>query len=350
MNRNSFTNSNDISLVEQWKAFKEWRLHIWRHKKWLILTTTVFALLGFLQAKYSKPTFSATLTFSMEQGKSNISNLASIASQFGYSMGSDGGGMFSGENLLVLMKSRRMIENVLLTKVRVEGDSTLLINQYIKTAPKLLEKWQSLDLYPYKLNLEREPKQDSALGDIYNTIIKKNLIVSKEDKDLSFVSVNYKGHDEFFAGLFVEQLALQATNFYIVTKTMNNRNNVIKLQNRVDSVTAELKIAMQSAGRATDADAYTVLSAARVASLEKQMQVTLLTTLYGELVKNLEISKTMAAREEPLITVIDRPHYPLLVQRSKAKGALVSGALGLILSIIYVTGKKYISKLNKVAV
>jgi len=36
-----------------------------------------------------------------------------------------------------------------------------------------------------------------------------------------------------------------------------------------------------------------------------------LQTMYGEVVKNLELSKTMAAIEEPLIQVIDVPRYPL---------------------------------------
>ena len=79
---------------------------------------------------------------------------------------------------------------------------------------------------------------------------------------------------------------------------------------------------MVSAGRANDANMFTVQSAAKVSSLEKQMKVTMLTTLYGELVKNLELSKTMAAREEPLITIIDRPHYPLRVRESGLKGPL----------------------------
>ncbi len=63
-----------------------------------------------------------------------------------------------------------------------------------------------------------------------------------------------------------------------------------------------------------------------------RMKVTMLTTLYGELVKNLELSKTMSAREEPLITIIDRPHYPLRVRESKLKSAIIGGFLGVILS------------------
>jgi len=173
------------------------------------------------------------------------------------------------------------------------------------------------------------------------------LVVSKQDEELSFVSLSYSGHDEVFTCAFVEQLAKQATDFYIESITANNRANIDKLQRRVDSVTAELENAMVSAGRANDANMFTVQSAAKVSSLEKQMKVTMLTTLYGELVKNLELSKTMAAREEPLITVIDRPHYPFRVRESGLKGALMGGALGGFLTVLFFAGREFILDLNR---
>ena len=122
-----------------------------------------------------------------------------------------------------------------------------------------------------------------------------------------------------------------------------------KLQRRVDSVTSELEVAMVSAGRASDANMFTVQSAAKVSALEKQMKVTMLTTLYGELVKNLELSKTLASREEPLITVIDRPHYPLRVRESGLKGALFGGVLGGFLTVLFFGGREFLRDLNRQA-
>ena len=155
----------------------------------------------------------------------------------------------------------------------------------------------------------------------------------------------------------VEQLPhLQGTGMkteVICQKSHDERYNHAFLNTGCTIVTvetlAELENAMVSAGRANDANMFTVQSAAKVSSLEKQMKVTMLTTLYGELVKNLELSKTMAAREEPLITIIDRPHYPLRVRESGLKGALFGGVIGGFLTVLFFAGREFLRDLNKQA-
>ena len=106
---------------------------------------------------------------------------------------------------------------------------------------------------------------------------------------------------------------------------------------------------MVGAANSIDANQFTVQSASKVSSAQKQMKVTMLTTLYGELVKNLELSKTMAAREEPLITIIDRPHYPLRVRESGLKGALFGGVIGWFITVLFFAGREFIRDLNKQA-
>ena len=340
-------NDDEMNLTDIWMKVQEWWTYLWKRKAWILAIAFIFSVGGYLRVKLAKPVYSATLTFSLEQGGGSGSSLSGLASQFGFSMGSDGGGMFAGENLLTLMKSRRMVQDVLLTPTIVAGDSILLIDQYVKTWPELMEDWDSTGLYPFDLSQTRSPKEDSAIGVLYYAITENALAVALEDKDQSFVTLSYSGHDELFTGAFVEQLAKQATDFYLESKTANSRANINKLQRRVDSVTSELERAMFGAASSMDQNAFTVQSTAKVSSLQKQMKVTMLTTLYGELVKNLEISKTMAAREEPLITVIDRPHYPLRVRESGLKGALLGAVLGGFLSVLFFAGREFLRDLNK---
>jgi len=60
------------------------------------------------------------------------------------------------------------------------------------------------------------------------------------------------------------------------------------------------------------------------------MEVQMLQTMYGEVVKNLELSKTMAAIDEPLIQVIDVPRYPLNHDGGgMLKYLLVGGVIGM---------------------
>lgn len=338
---------DEITLIDIWIKVHEWWSYLLKRKTWIVGTVILFTVLGFLKPLISKPKYSATLTFALEQGTKG-GGLSGLASQFGMSLGADGAGL-AGDNLLTLMKSRRIVEEVLLSPVFVNGDSVLLIDQYVGTWPELKESWDSLGLYPMTGRACCSNAQDSAFGVIIYGITEKMLGVSKIDDEQSFVTVSYTGHDEVFAGHFVVLLTQKATEFYIASKMANSHANIAKLQNRVDSVASELQIAMVGYASAQDQNSFTVQSTAKVPSVQKQMKVTMLTTLYGELVKNLELSKTMAAREEPLITIIDRPHYPLRVRESKLKSALIGGFIGGFLTVMFFAGREFLRDLNKQA-
>ena len=340
-------NQDEISLAELWLKAKSVIAYLWRFKFLIMGVGLLFALGGYFKVKMAKPSYTASLNFALEQG-GGTGGLGGLASQFGFSMGGGGEGL-GGDNLLSLMKSRRIVQDVLLSKINVEGDSVLLINQYVATQTKLKAKWDTLGLYPIDAKKCCDPKQDSAIGVVVKAVSEKSLAVAKVDKKLSFVTVSYTGSDPVFTGAFVELLTTKSTNFYVQTKMANARANIDLLERRVDSVSAEMQAAMVGFASAQDQNSFTVQSVAKVPSVQKQMKVTMLTTLYGELVKNLELSKTMSAREEPLITIIDRPHYPLRVRESKLKSALIGGFLGVFLTLMFLGGRAFLSDLNKQA-
>ena len=341
-------NQDEISLAELWLKAKSVIAYLWRFKFLIMAVGLLFALGGYFKVKMAKPSYSASLNFALEQGGGS-SGLGGLASQFGLALGSSGGDGLGGDNLLSLMKSRRIVQDVLLSKIYVAGDSVLLINQYVATQTKLKAKWDTLGLYPIDAEKCCDPKQDSAIGVVVKAVSEKSLAVAKVDKKLSFVTVSYTGSDPVFTGAFVELLTAKSTNFYVQTKMANARANIDLLERRVDSVSAEMQAAMVGFASAQDQNSFTVQSVAKVPSVQKQMKVTMLTTLYGELVKNLELSKTMSAREEPLITIIDRPHYPLRVRESKLKSALIGGFLGVFLTLLFLGGRAFLSDLNKQA-
>ena len=338
---------DEISLAELWLKVQSMIKFLWKKKFWIIGISFLFAVLGYLKVYTAKPSYSASLTFSLEQGGS-AGGLSGLASQFGFSMGAGGDGL-GGDNLLSLMKSRRIVEDVLFSPTPSMSDSIALINHYILTQPKLAKQWDSLGIYPFLSQSVLSRTQDSALGLVVKEVSEQALAVSKVDKKLSFVTVSYSGHDPIFAKAFVELLSERATDFYVETKMSNTRENIDKLQRRVDSVSSELNNAMVGYSQTQDQNMFTVQSVAKVPSLQKQIKVTMLTTLYGELIKNLELSKTMAAREEPLITVIDTPHYPLRVRESKLKAVVIGGFLGGFLCVAFFGARAFIQDLNKQA-
>ena len=335
---------DEISLIDIWSKLSDWWTYAWARKGWIIFWSLLLGVANIGLVYTTPPTYTATLTFALEEGESGGGSLSGLASQFGYNIGGSGGGVFAGDNLLELMKSRRLIQDVLLSP-GASGES--YINHYVRTKD-LHEAWSNVGLYPFPL-LVSTRSQDSAIGGIVLAIQENALSVAKQDKDLSFVTMSYTGHDEDFVKGFTEALVDHTTSYYVRTKTAKSQENINKLQRRTDSVTTELEIAMLTFAQASERDSYTSQLAAKVPTIQAQMKVTMLTTFYGELVKNLELSKTLAAREEPLIQIIDRPHYPLLVRESKAKAGVLGAILGGFLYLLFMGGREFIRDLSQQA-
>jgi hypothetical protein len=107
------------------------------------------------------------------------------------------------------------------------------------------------------------------------------------------------------------------------------------LVKKADSVERVLQSKMVSAAIQRDQNQFLTNAQGTVQMVKQQMEVQMLTTMYGEVVKNLELSKTMAAIEEPLIQVIDVPRYPLgKKQLGKLMGAIGGSAIALFFSVL----------------
>jgi uncharacterized protein involved in exopolysaccharide biosynthesis len=91
-------------------------------------------------------------------------------------------------------------------------------------------------------------------------------------------------------------------------------------------------------GVASDVDGnqFLVRGVAKVPQAKKQLEIQVLSTMYGELIKNLELSRTMMAKEQPLIQLIDQPRFPLEKKNtSKLIAAIGGSCLTSFLTVIY---------------
>jgi len=98
---------DEISLIDIWSKLSDWWTYAWARKGWIIFWSLLVGVANIGLVYTTPPTYTATLTFALEEGESGGGgSLSGLASQFGYNIG---GGAFTGDNLLELMKSRRLI-------------------------------------------------------------------------------------------------------------------------------------------------------------------------------------------------------------------------------------------------
>ncbi len=331
-----------VGLRELILKIIEWKNYLLTKWKIIVILGLTGGILGFTYASFQKKVYEGELSYALEEKGSSMGSYAGIASQFGLDIGKgDGGGAFSGDNIMELIKSRLIIEKTLLTEVSFYGGKDLLVNRYIesneiKLKDKSIIKYSSLQPRE-KFSLV----QDSVLCFIYKNIAKNDLTATRLDKKMVIFNVKVTSEDELFAKIFTEVLVKNVSEFYIQTKTKKIRSNIAILENKIDSVKARLDVEMYGAAHEQDENQNLIKAQVRVPMAKRQMNIQLLTTLYGELVKNAELSKLTLMREEPLIQIIDKPILPLKYKKFGRLLSLIAGGFIFgFLTVVYLMGKK----------
>ena len=325
---------SDLSLKEV--IFKLVRLFKFLLSKWvtILLLAVLGGSLGIAYSTFRKPTYTAVTTFVLEEekGGGGLGSLAGLASMAGVDLANGGGGIFQGDNILELYKSRKMIEQALRTQVVYNGKKQLLVDCYI-TFNQLRTEW---DKKPALKNISFNPTpgkefsrlQDSLMGTIVSNINRNYLSVIKPDKKLSIIKVDVNSKDEYFAKVFNDEIVKRVNDFYVQTKTKKALENVKILDQKTDSVRRVMNGAIYSAAAVADATPnlnYT-RQTQRMAPIQRsQFSAETNKAILSSLVQNLEMSKIALRKDAPLIQVIDEPIYPLDNDRL---GKLKGGALG----------------------
>ena len=351
-------NEERVTLKDLILKIKYWWVYV--SSKWVIIFISAMlgGLIGLINAFGEKPVYTAELTFVLDDDQSAGSNMggyASIAGQFGIDVGSSGGGAFSGENLLALMKSRSMIELTLLKEVIVKGkrqtlaelyiDMNGLRDEWIEENSEMKDLHFTKDINPLEFSLE----QNNLMTSFYTKITKQYLTVGRLDKKSSIVLVQVDSPNELFSKLFIEALVEQVSDFYKTTKTKKSVDNLELLQAQSDSVRRALFSAFSGAASSTDATPNPNLSKRQsiaVPSLRRQVDIQVNQAMIAELVRNLEATKMSLRKETPLIQLIDRPAFPL----SETKPSMLlefikASVLSAFLVLLYLIVRKILNDL-----
>lgn len=318
-NKNPWNNSEQEFVMGEYLAgwitrFKMIRFH-WG--KWLLLSVT-FAVAGALYSFLAKPRYQAQVNFVIEENKQSAGGLFSaLAGQVGMDLSAVTGssGLLAGDNVLQLLKSPTLLKKVLLSAHPEDSAHTLA--WHYAASYDLLDKYQAkvsagADLFPLhgvQGNLGR--LQDSLLNVLTKQVLEKELSVYKPDRKLSVFSLEVMNRNELLSQQIALRLIKEAADLYINTKTKRLRINVERLQKKADSISLLLNKQTYSTAAANlfNANPGQVSTFANldISAREK----TMLSVVYADLNKSLEINRTALIQETPTIEIIDKPVMPL---------------------------------------
>jgi len=350
-------NKDEVSVKDFIIKIRRWRNYIASNFKIMFIVAALGALIGFVYAYFSKPIYTASTSFVLEddqKGGGLLGQYSGLASMVGVDLGGNGGGLFEGDNIIELYKSRKMIQKALLSDVRYNGQNKKLVDIYIDLK-KLREKWNTK---PQLKNINFNAPdstfnraQDSILSRIVTDLNLKYLSVAKPDKKLAIFEVTVQAEDEIFAKLFNDRVVQTVNDFYVNTKTKKAIQNLRILQHQTDSVRVVLNDAIVKTAQVSDAtpNLNPGKQVLRAPSQRFIYNAEANKAILTQLVQNLEIAKLSLRKETPLIQVIDSPRYPLQKDKiSKIKSLILGGAMGLILTLIFLSVKRMYIKISNI--
>lgn len=319
-------------------------------KRKIFFVSFLGGLVGLLLALATPKKYTYKLTFVVEESKGQVGGLSALAGQFGFDLGgSVGGGVFSGDNILVFLKSENLCRETLLTYYD-DNQLVTLADRYAQVMgmkKKWIKKKKIGDINFSEFKNKPLPRLEDSLLQVIikKNILKNDLFITKPDKKSTFIQVALSSRDEKFSALFSQRLVKIATTKYVESKTKLKVANVAMLQRRADSLAAllnnktfEVAQSQQVLIDLNPALKMTPINA-EISTREKSM----IGTIFAEVVKNLEIAKTILSQETPAIQIVDQSFFPLeKIVASKSAYSIISSFIFMILFVSYLVFIRWI--------
>lgn len=301
-------------------------------KKWIFIALFLGSAIGALVSVLTPVKYVSRVTFVLEESKVSGGGLAAIAGQFGIDLaGSSGGGVFSGDNILLFLKSESLCRKTLLSPYN--NSATLTLADKYAEVCKWKSKWASNKKignisFPQESKRPLTRIEDSLMRKVVKKILDDDLSVIKPDKKATFIEVKSVMRDEKLAKQFTSKLVEIATNKYVDSKIKLKAINVNKLQRRADSLAALLNAKTYNSAQSQQVliDVNPALRSMPIGAEITARDKTMIATIYTEVVKNLEVSKVSMSQETPTIEMVDTDSVTLKEEKIKLSLGILVGA------------------------
>jgi hypothetical protein len=291
----------------------------------IIILLTVSLFVSLLYWYFQPDKYSSNSTFLIADQKASNSNIANIATQFGFDItsmiGSDAN-MFYGDNIFDILKSNTIIENALSTNIKnKDGDETLMT---------LYKKSQDYNSNFIELFL------DTQFINIINKIKKKNIIIERTNKKSSILSLTIVSSDPLFSYAFNKEVVVKTTELYKKMKVGNLSANINRLEKKADSIQSILNKRSYQSAKLKSIDVNTAYKVESVAEEISDREKIILNNLYSEIIKNIESLKINLIIQTPVFEFLDKPTYPVKNEKSFILFYMLNGLLiGIVTGALY---------------
>lgn len=321
-------------------------------KNWLWLLTfgALGGAAGFLYdyKNLTDPTYKSSTQFYLETA-TPTNDYGGFAAMMGGG-GSGGGGLFSGENLLTLIKSTDFMERILLREVNINGKKEILANFFYRknksTKMKEAEK-EAKEKSPKKKDeyivLTHTNKNKFTLGEFNSLAMVQGPAVAAtnltpEDKT-SFMKLDVVTFDDTLSKVYADVFLETLREYYLDSKTSKIKTTIQRQERIVDSLRYLAQANENTLARVQDQNQEAVFEQGKVMEQRLQKKSQMITNTYQEQERNLSNLKFQLYQDSPLFKITSPQRFPIMpsgssLTKTYKTGIYIGIFIGLVLIVL----------------
>lgn len=318
---------------------------------WIILLITAIGTgIGYYidAEKNKRLQYLAKIVFSIS-GASGGQDMGGFGSLLGMSGGGQGGdaGLFRGENLFYVIKTRPVLERALLSTVTLSnGKKEKFVNYYLDSTYLRQDEWASFlpEWMNVRITHNRRDSMTKVERQVFDGVLyrvkDREIKILQPDIKTAFYDLTVSMENEQVSKTFGELLLTTIERVYQETQTRKSREMMGIMQRRVDSLGRVLNRTESSLARTVVINTDAVAPTAKVEEGRLTRSNTFVSSLYLEASRSLENLRMSIVKEAPLFTIIEPAVLPLETRLFTRENTKFGAMLGLIVAIIFVLAKQ----------
>lgn len=342
----------ELTLADIVAKIREYWAELRRTWRILALTCLPFLVWQGYMWYTSKPTYQTKLTFMVDDDSGTGGGLLSgLLGGFGLAGGGD-----NNDKILELARSMRIIQQALFQKANINGQTDYLANHFIRLQNLHEEDWSKKPQNPSQASLKgflftRDSIEHftrleySALKSLYGMLLGSEeyrpLFTARDNADSGVMTLSLTTRSEAMTIALLRAIFEQLSDFYINASTEKQQETYEIIRAKSDSLRRLLAGTEYRAAQFKEQNNLLLRPTDQVPTERLARDKAILSLMYGESVKNLELADFALRNKVPYIQAIDLPIPPLAGTPYGKKKALGLGlGLGLVLGSLFVIGRK----------
>jgi G-rich domain on putative tyrosine kinase len=341
---------DEITLKELILKLQEYFREVWNHKKLLFLIPIPVVLFMLYQAFTTPKVYPATLTFMVNEDEGG--GIGGMGALLGQVLGGGAaGGKYNLDKILELSRTRKIMEEVLLDKATVDGQTDLLANHIIRIN-ELHKDWNKSDnekMHNFLFSQQDKQKfgdlENAVLLNLYGEMIgsggQEGVLSTGYGKETGIMKIKTQSRSEDLSIALANKVYEKLSNYYIKKTIEKQQKTYEVILQKVDSIKHLLDSKQYALANFKDSNRGLFTATAKVSETKLTQEVTALGMIYAKSLENLEMADFSLKIKTPFVQLIDAPVGPIEpVGKSKVMAIIMGGFLGAFLAITFILARK----------